>query len=1062
MSVRGTLAEWWRSVTDVRREELVPAGLMFLYGLLALSSHYVIKPVRNSVFIDRVGAENLPWVYVLTAVVVSVAVMLYSRRVEDTAPGRLLMTTFGLMGASLVGFWAWLRVGGTVASGAFYVFGKVYPLFLMSQFWLVANRLFSTRQAKRLFGPIGVGLVVGGVAGSAVSGLAADLVGSEALLLVAAAILSACALIVSLLLPRLRGGGDARLVDDVSADALTLVRESSHLRTVALILGLTIVVSTLVDWQFNRAVEMYVAGEDAKTAFFGRFFAVQNVASVAIQVFLTSFVLRSFGIGVALLVLPVTLLTATGGVLAVPGLLAAALAKGSDGALRYSLDQSTRELLFLPVPSEVKYRAKPLIDLGIYRGGTGVAGILLLGVTNWLGFGIRGVAVLSILLLVAWIAATVRMRDEFRDSVKRLIGVRDVDLDELIVEQLDATTLEQLRGALASDDEREVLYALSLLEQSPTAELEGELRDLLGHSSGRVRARALSLLYEIGSEEALPEARRLLRDSSHEVRTEAVHFVCDHGPRGPAREMEALLEDDRREVRTAAVGCLLRYGREEQREEGMARVRRLARSERPADREEAAELLSEARRLPPGGEEVLESLVRDPDARVRRRSVRAAGTLDARGLAPDLVRGLEDPETRDAARTGLRSLCPAIHSELASRLGDGDLSAAARERLARVLYEQAEQSTVESLWDALDAVDSHGVRYQILRTLDKIRRDRGELEFEHLDLAPQLRRELRSGFRWALLRDASTGAGPESAGDGEDLLDRTLRQREREAVERALRVLGLRHSLEDLYVAYTALTSDDALDRQRGMELLENALPIEQRRRLAPLVDPDRGPADRERAALERYGIERPSAHGALEELASHPTDSWVRGLARLRRGEIASAARACEGAITAVGDTLLGPGGGRRAEFLADLDEETFVEITERAEILRQTELFADLRTEVLAGLAALMEERSFAEGQEVFAAGELSAELYVVASGAVEARQEDRLAFVAEEGESIGSLSLLDKKPRHYTAVCVEPSRLLVLGQQDFFRLLEEEFGVVEAVLDHLAGEVRRADTS
>lgn len=137
-------------------------------------------------------------------------------------------------------------------------------------------------------------------------------------------------------------------------------------------------------------------------------------------------------------------------------------------------------------------------------------------------------------------------------------------------------------------------------------------------------------------------------------------------------------------------------------------------------------------------------------------------------------------------------------------------------------------------------------------------------------------------------------------------------------------------------------------------------------------------------------------------------------------------------------------------------------MEITERAEILRETELFADLRTEVLAGLAALMDERRYGGGDEVFSEGDLSAQLYVVADGAVEARQGGRVAFMAGTGESVGSLSLLDSEARHYTAVCVEPSRLLVLDQQDFFRLLEEEFGVVQAVLAHLAGEVRRADTA
>jgi hypothetical protein len=88
-----------------------------------------------------------------------------------------------------------------------------------------------------------------------------------------------------------------------------LLRESTHLRAIAYILGLTIIVSTIVDWQLSKSVELFVPGEDAKTAFFGQFFVVLNVMSVIIQFLLTSWVLRVLGVGVGLLILPIGLMT---------------------------------------------------------------------------------------------------------------------------------------------------------------------------------------------------------------------------------------------------------------------------------------------------------------------------------------------------------------------------------------------------------------------------------------------------------------------------------------------------------------------------------------------------------------------------------------------------------------------------------------------------------------------------------------------------------------------------------------------------------------------------------
>ncbi len=283
-------------------------------------------------------------------------------------------------------------------------------------------------------------------------------------------------------------------MEEVSGGAVALLRRSSHLKTVAVILAVTIVVGTLIDWQFNRAVEIYIAGEDENTRFFGTFFGALNVASVLVQILLTGWVLRRLGLQVALLVLPVGLLVATLGVLAAPVLVTASLAKGAEGSLRYSLDQATRELLFLPVPLHVKYKVKPLIDLGVYRGGSGIGGIVLLVAVNLLGFSIRQVGFLTVAFVALWVVAALRMRKEFGRTLKRLIGVRDVKLEELVVGHLNAETLEELRRTLRGGDGESISYALALLRQAPSSRLAEDVRPLLGHESERVRRGALAVL----------------------------------------------------------------------------------------------------------------------------------------------------------------------------------------------------------------------------------------------------------------------------------------------------------------------------------------------------------------------------------------------------------------------------------------------------------------------------------------------------------------------------------------------------------------------------------------
>lgn len=461
----------------VRRGEVLPVALMTAYGFLALTSYYVLKPVRNSVFLDRVGADTLPVVYILVALVVTGAAMIYSRFVDRWSPERLIQGTFVFLAAGLLAFRGLLTLDSVMISGAFFIWGKLYPLFLVSQFWLTGNLVFTQAQARRLFNIVGLGLIVGGIAGGGFAGFTVTALGTENLVVAAIFPLLGCSFLVHILMSRHLSAPDegpsgrtGRLVERVPKGAIRLLRESGHLRNIAALLLVTILVSTIVDWQFNRAIELFVLGEDAKTAFFGRFFATVNIASVLFQLVLTGLVLRRFGVGVAVFVLPLAIALGTSLLFVLPVLLGAALLKGLEGTVRYSLDQSSREYLFLPIPYEEKARAKPLIDLAVYRGGTGVGGLLLLVLVNVLGLTVRQMAFVAGALLLVWGYLAVRARLSFRSSVRALIGARDIDIGELVTSRSeDGTT--RLAGELVKGGVEESGFTgLPLVDRIPPVE----------------------------------------------------------------------------------------------------------------------------------------------------------------------------------------------------------------------------------------------------------------------------------------------------------------------------------------------------------------------------------------------------------------------------------------------------------------------------------------------------------------------------------------------------------------------------------------------------------------
>jgi AAA family ATP:ADP antiporter len=378
---------------DMRPGEGVSAALLFLYFFLIITFQYASKSVRQAEYIDRLGAEALPLVYLLVAVSSLPFLMVYGLFCDRLPRHHLIAATSVTVALSVLGFGWFLDQPGNWAPVAFYVWISIVYVLNVSQFWSYANHVFDPRQAKRLFGFIGAGGLLGGVAGGQVATLATRLVGARFSLVVAAVVLLLTAVLIYVI-HAVRGG---RLAPDAGAAGMAklaqarggfkVIRRSRHLRLITATMLVTVVVAQVVDLQFSSAVEQSTTTLEQRITFFGNFYSIMGLAAFAFQLLFTARIHRALGIGVALRVLPGTLAFGSGAVLLAaagfPGLLlpAAMGLKVAENGIRYSLDQATRELLFMPIPSKARLKAKAMIDVFVQRLGKGVAAVILLPVT---------------------------------------------------------------------------------------------------------------------------------------------------------------------------------------------------------------------------------------------------------------------------------------------------------------------------------------------------------------------------------------------------------------------------------------------------------------------------------------------------------------------------------------------------------------------------------------------------------------------------------------------------------------------------------------------------------
>jgi AAA family ATP:ADP antiporter len=830
-------------VAQFREGELATGLMMFAYSFLAMTAYNVVKPITRSKFISGLGADNLPYVQLAAGLLIGVLMQGYSVLVARLPRRYVAPLTLAGMSALLVGFWFLFRTAGDWVSVGFYLMGLILGILLISQFWTLANDIYDARQAKRIFGFIGGGSSLGGMTGAGLTAVVVSRLGTDNLLLFSAGILLLCSGLVALIVRREeaagRGGAVAAEEEGVGGkEAIRLLRESRHLQIIALVIAFAAVGAGLIEQQLNMAAEAFKgrSATDNLTEFLAQVTLYLSAIGFFIQVALTSRIHRTLGVGFALLVLP-TSLGVTGVVMLLNAALwAPALARILDTSLRYTLDKTTREVLFLPLPTALKYRAKPFVDVTVDRFAKGLAALLALVLIKPWGLGLnwQQISYASLAVMALWVLTAIRARREYLVTFRRSIERREVEASSVRPDLADPATIEALVEDLAHPDEHRVLYAIDLLEALNRRRLVTPL--LLHHQSERVRVRALQAL-----EAAQPELQerwadaveRLLKDASAEVRAAAVHALAAIRGERAGELMRRYLDDRDPRVVTTAAATLASSARAEDVVAAEAAFERLA-----ADaRETAGEGRRQAAAALGGIADVrfrsrLVPLMLDPDPAVAREAIRSAG----RGggpedlLVPPLVSLLRHRSLHDAARDVLVGRGEGVVEALGHFLAEEAEDVEVRRRIPATLARIPSQRSVDLLLASLGREDEI-LRDQALAALERLRREHPELAFAR---APVEERALAEGrqalrclsLRFNLLRDDGRGS----------LLDRALEERRERSVDRVYRLLGLVFPCRDVAVARRGMEGD-ARAHARASEYLDNMLKGALRRWLMPLLE---------------------------------------------------------------------------------------------------------------------------------------------------------------------------------------------------------------------------------
>ena len=394
-------------LVDVKPDEIRALLMAFIFNFVVLGGYYIIRPIRDEIGADR-GVENLPWMYTGTLIGMLIANALYAAIVARMSRRRFIPVAYRFAIANLFVFFLLMRwmpaaQERAILAPIFFIWVSVFNLFATTMFWSLMADVFAPEQGKRLFGFIAVGGSIGGIVGGFVTSSLAGKLSTGLFLLITAVMLEVAAQCVH------RFPADFRTHDKQSEEPIggkfwegaTHIARSPYLLGLAAFLIIYTITNTWAYFQQSELTGHQLHDRAARTSFLANIDIAVNTITVMIQVFLTGRLMKWFGVGITLVLMPLLSAVGFAAIGFAPILTVLATFQILRRATGFALLRPAREVLFTVLRREDKYKAKSLIDTFGYRLGD-ITGAWSYPLMQWFGLGLVGISWVAVPFAAIW------------------------------------------------------------------------------------------------------------------------------------------------------------------------------------------------------------------------------------------------------------------------------------------------------------------------------------------------------------------------------------------------------------------------------------------------------------------------------------------------------------------------------------------------------------------------------------------------------------------------------------------------------------------------------------
>ena len=421
--------------SDMRAREGKSVLLLFSMAFLFLFSSYLLKPVRETLILTSGDAEQRSYAIAVQAVLLLIIIPLYGLLFKRTNKQQLMQIMIGLCIGFILFFYLLFFVISVQAPFAFYIWLGLFGVLIIAQFWAFASDLYNEDAGKRLFAIIALGASAGAWMGSGCANNLMAYLGAEGLMLLAALVLTTAWFIV----PKVEASipescravyskADEQL-DPHLLSSFKLVAQSRYLMAIAIFVVLFNWINSIGDfvmsaWVVTLAEESAQLGSGVDKSiyigeFYSKFYLYVNLAGFLIQALLVSRIIRFTGVSVAVTILPLIMLFSYVGVYFFPVFSLFYSLRIIENSMGYSLQNTLRQILFLPTSKQAKYEGRSVIETFFWRLGD-----VFQGVSVYIGFNVIKLdwsyfIMLNIVLTIIVLLMVLRIGYHYRGLIRQ-------------------------------------------------------------------------------------------------------------------------------------------------------------------------------------------------------------------------------------------------------------------------------------------------------------------------------------------------------------------------------------------------------------------------------------------------------------------------------------------------------------------------------------------------------------------------------------------------------------------------------------------------------------------